>query len=45
MSIPSYSAEELFGALVNREDFILLDVRNSKDFARYKIEGPIPSTC
>ncbi|RTZ95162.1 MAG: MBL fold metallo-hydrolase [Deltaproteobacteria bacterium] len=42
MSIPSYTAEELLGALVNREDFILLDVRNSKDYDRFKIEGPYP---
>ena len=42
MSIPSYTAEELFDALVRREDFILLDVRNTPDFERFKIEGPYP---
>jgi glyoxylase-like metal-dependent hydrolase (beta-lactamase superfamily II) len=42
MSIPSYSAEELFDALVKREDFILLDVRNTPDYERFKIEGPYP---
>jgi len=42
MSVPSYSAQELFEALINREDFILLDVRNTKDYERFKIEGPYP---
>lgn len=40
MSLHPYSARELFDAIVNKEDFILLDVRNDKDFSRFHVEGP-----
>ena len=42
MPLTSYTAAELFDALVQRENFILLDVRNTKDFNRFKVEGPHP---
>jgi len=32
----------LFNALTNREDFLLLDVRNDVDYDRFKVEGPFP---
>ena len=32
----------MFGWLVNREDFLLLDVRNDVEFGRFKVEGPYP---
>ncbi len=44
MPLSSYSAKELFDAIVGREDFVLLDVRNPKDFARFHVEGPLPCT-
>lgn len=40
MSLHPYSARELFDAIVNKDDFVLLDVRNDKDFARFYVEGP-----
>lgn len=40
MSLHPYSARELFDAIVNKENFLLLDVRNDKDFARFHVEGP-----
>lgn len=44
MPLRSYSARELFDAIAGREDFVLLDVRNDKDFARFPVEGPYPCT-
>lgn len=38
-----YTAAELFAWLSNKPDFILLDVRNNKDFANWSVEGP--HTC
>ena len=38
-----YTAEELFGWLSGNPDFILLDVRNEKEFANWFVEGP--NTC
>ena len=40
MPLYPYQAEELFDAIVKKEDFVLLDVRNDKDFARFHVEGP-----
>ncbi len=40
MEITSYSADELFNALTTKDDFLLLDVRNEKEFGRFKVEGP-----
>ena len=42
MTLSSYKAEELFNWLVNKEDFLLLDVRNDVEFGRFKVEGPHP---
>ena len=37
-----YQAKDLFGWLVDREDLVIVDVRNSKDFARFQVESPYP---
>jgi len=42
MEIRMYSAAELYDKIVNQDDFLLLDVRNPKEVARFKIEGPNP---
>jgi len=42
MAVSSYTAEELFKVLTEREDFLLLDVRNDEEFDRFKVEGPYP---
>lgn len=36
-----YSANELFDWLCGRPNFVLLDVRNEKDFANFSVEGPV----
>lgn len=35
-----YSANELFTWLIQKEDFLLLDVRNEEDFRRFQVESP-----
>ena len=35
-----YTADELFQWIGGRPDFLLLDVRNEKDFANWSVEGP-----
>lgn len=42
MGIFIYSADELYDWIVGKEKFVLLDVRNQKDFGRFKVEGPYP---
>jgi len=43
MTIFSYEAAELFGWLEQgREDILVLDVRNEKDFSRFRVESPKP---
>jgi glyoxylase-like metal-dependent hydrolase (beta-lactamase superfamily II) len=42
MSLKSFNAENLFESLTAKEDFLLLDVRNDAEFARFKVEGPYP---
>lgn len=42
MSIFMYQAEELYQWVTENREFVLLDVRNSKDFNRFKVEGPYP---
>ncbi len=42
MDLRSYSAAELFDWLTEKEDFLLLDVRNNVEFGRFKVEGPYP---
>ncbi|MDU9050120.1 MAG: MBL fold metallo-hydrolase [Candidatus Electrothrix sp. Rat3] len=40
MAIYSYQAIDLFHWLTDKEDIIVLDVRNEKDFSRFHIESP-----
>jgi glyoxylase-like metal-dependent hydrolase (beta-lactamase superfamily II) len=42
MTIQSFTAKDLFEWLVNKETFLLLDVRNEEEFGRFKVEGPHP---
>ncbi|MGB3223624.1 MAG: MBL fold metallo-hydrolase [Desulforhopalus sp.] len=42
MSIFKYTAAELYGLLTAKQDLVVLDVRNSVDFGRFKIESPYP---
>ena len=39
-SLKSYSANDLFEFLSNREEMLILDVRNEEDFERFNVEGP-----
>ena len=41
-SLKSYSADDLFRFLIQKEDVIVLDVRNEEDFGRFSVEGPFP---
>ncbi len=40
MSIFKYQADELYQWVTQKDDFLLLDVRNATDFNRFKVEGP-----
>jgi len=42
MAIFNYQAVELFTWLTDRDTLVVLDVRNEKDFNRFKIESPYP---
>jgi glyoxylase-like metal-dependent hydrolase (beta-lactamase superfamily II) len=42
MAIQSFTAKDLFEWIVNKESFLLLDVRNEEEFGRFKVEGPYP---
>ena len=42
MSVFTYQAIDLFNWLTNKEDIIVLDVRNDKDFKRFHVESPYP---
>lgn len=42
MALFSYKAGDLFRWITEQNDFLLLDVRNSVDFNRFKVEGPHP---
>jgi len=42
MSVFTYQAIELFNWLTAKEDIIVLDVRNDKDFKRFQVESPYP---
>jgi glyoxylase-like metal-dependent hydrolase (beta-lactamase superfamily II)/rhodanese-related sulfurtransferase len=42
MAIQTYEAKELYHWLTTREDMVVVDVRNAKDFERFRIEGPYP---
>ena len=41
-SLQSYTANKLFEFLSNKEDILVLDVRNVEEFGRFNIEGPFP---
>ncbi|MFO8240051.1 MAG: MBL fold metallo-hydrolase [Dissulfuribacterales bacterium] len=40
MALFSYQASDLFRWITQKDDFVLLDVRNRTDFNRFKVEGP-----
>lgn len=42
MALFTYEARDLFQWLISREDMIVVDVRNSKDFNRFHVESPYP---
>ena len=42
MQVQSFTAHDLFTWLVEKDDFLLLDVRNDEEFGRFKVEGPYP---
>jgi len=42
MTIQPFTAEGLFEWVVNKESFLLLDVRNEEEFGRFRVEGPHP---
>jgi len=42
MSIFKYPAKDLYSWLTTKQKFLLLDVRNSKDFQRFQVESPFP---
>ncbi len=42
MAIGSFTADDMFEWLINRDNFLLLDVRNDVEFGRFKVEGPYP---
>lgn len=42
MTLFSYPAKDLFQWLTSKEDIVVLDVRNDKDFSRFKVESPYP---
>lgn len=42
MSVHGFTAEELFDLVTGNREFLLLDVRNPTEFARFRIEGPRP---
>ena len=41
-SLKSYSSDDLFRFLIQKEDVIILDVRNEEDFGQFSVEGPFP---
>ena len=42
MALGSFTANDLFAWLIDRDEFLLLDVRNDVEFARFQVEGPYP---
>ncbi len=42
MAIFKYAAKDLFKWLTDKENIIVLDVRNDKDFIRFQVESPYP---
>ena len=44
MALFIYEAKELYDWLVSKEDIVVIDVRNTLEFAKFKVEGPYPFT-
>ena len=44
MALFVYKAKDLYKWLTDKEDILVVDVRNNKDFAKFKVEGPYPFT-
>lgn len=44
MNVFLYEARELFNWLTAKEDMVIVDVRNPKEFAKFKVEGPFDCT-
>ncbi len=42
MTLSSYEAKDLFQWLTDKEDILVLDVRNPQDFNRFQVESPYP---
>jgi len=42
MTLTSYEAKDLFQWFIDKEDILVLDVRNEKDFNRFQVESPYP---
>ena len=42
MTLSPYEAKDLFQWLTDKEDILVLDVRNEKDFDRFQVEAPYP---
>ncbi len=42
MTIFSYEARQLFEWLTTKEDIVVIDVRNKKDFGNFQVESPYP---
>ncbi|HID01973.1 MAG TPA: MBL fold metallo-hydrolase [Desulfobacterales bacterium] len=40
MTLSSYEAKDLFQWFTDKEDILVLDVRNQKDFSRFQVESP-----
>lgn len=44
MAVFTYQARDLFDWLTAKEDIVVLDVRNDKDYKRFQVESPYPFT-
>lgn len=44
MALFVYEAKELYKWLTDKEDILVVDVRNNKEFSKFMIEGPYPFT-
>ncbi len=42
MSVFQYNALDLYNWLTSKEEIVVIDVRNTKEFAKFKVEGPYP---
>jgi glyoxylase-like metal-dependent hydrolase (beta-lactamase superfamily II) len=44
MALFIYKAHDLYKWLTGNEEIVVVDVRNNKEFAKFKVEGPYPFT-